>query len=63
LGVQERRVLCLIAEGKRTEEIAGILDISYQTVRSHRKHIMDKLDVRDTASLVRYSIICGLLEA
>ena len=63
LGVQERRVLRLIAEGKRTEEIAGILDISYQTVRSHRKHIMEKLDVRDTAALVRYSIVYRLLEA
>jgi len=63
LGVRERQVLRLIAEGKRTEEIAGILDISYQTVRSHRKHIMDKLGVHDTAGLVRYSINSGLLEA
>jgi DNA-binding NarL/FixJ family response regulator len=62
LGLQERRVLRLIAEGKRTEEIAGILDISYETVRAHRKHIMDKLDARDTAGLVRYSIFSGLLE-
>jgi two-component system, NarL family, response regulator NreC len=63
LGVRERQVLRLIAEGKRTEEIAGILDISYTTVRSHKKHIMDKLGVYDTAGLVRYSINSGLLEA
>jgi DNA-binding NarL/FixJ family response regulator len=56
LGARERQVLRLIAEGKKTEEIAGILDISYQTVRSHRKHIMEKLGVCNTAGLVRYSV-------
>jgi two-component system response regulator NreC len=63
LGPQERRVLRLIAEGRTTEEIARLLAISYETVRSHRKHIMNKLNIRDTAGLVRYSILCGLLEA
>jgi two-component system response regulator NreC len=63
LGPQERRVLRLIAEGRTTEEIALLLAISYETVRSHRKHIMSKLSIRDTAGLVRYSILCGLSDA
>ena len=56
LGDRERQVLRLIAE------IADLLSISHETVRSHRKHIMKKLEVRDTAGLVRYCINHGLLE-
>jgi DNA-binding NarL/FixJ family response regulator len=63
LGVREGWVLRLIAEGKGTKEIADILDITCETVRSHRKHIMKKLDIHDTAGLVRYAINHGLLEA
>ena len=62
LGVRERQVLRLIAEGKTTKDIGDVLKISYKTVRAHRANIMKKLDVRDTATLVRYSIGSGLLE-
>jgi two-component system nitrate/nitrite response regulator NarL len=63
LGPRERQVLYLIADGKRTKEIANTMGITCETVRSHRKHIMKKLDVRDTVELIRYSIDQGLLEA
>jgi DNA-binding NarL/FixJ family response regulator len=62
LGIRERQVLRLIAEGKNTKEIADILNVSEKTVRAHRVNIMKKLGVQDLASLVRYSISHGLLE-
>jgi two-component system response regulator NreC len=62
LGVREGQILRMIAAGNGTKEIADILNISCETVRSHRKHIMKKLDIHDTARLVRYAINHGLLE-
>jgi len=62
LGVQERRVLQLIAEGKSTKAIAGLLDISYKTVQSHRTNIMSKLGIQEIAGLVRYAIRSGLVQ-
>jgi DNA-binding NarL/FixJ family response regulator len=63
LTVREREVLQLIAEGKSNKEIADTLNISYATVRSHRSHIIEKLNVHATADLVRYSIRQGLSAA
>jgi DNA-binding NarL/FixJ family response regulator len=62
LTAQERRVLRLIAEGKRTKEIAGVLEISVKTAESHRARIMVKLDIHETAGLVRYAIRRGVIE-
>ena len=62
LGLRERQVLRLIAEGKSMKEIGSVLNVSENTVRSHRANIMKKLGVQDTAALVRYSIGKGLLE-
>jgi DNA-binding NarL/FixJ family response regulator len=62
LGIQERRVLQLIAEGKSTKAIAELLDISYKTVQSHRTNVMSKLGLQDIAGLVRYAIRCGLVQ-
>lgn len=62
LGIQERRVLRLIAEGKNSKEIGALLGISYKTVQSHRANIMNKLLIRDIASLVRYAISCKIAE-
>lgn len=62
LGIQERRVLRLIAEGKNSKEIGELLGISYKTVQSHRTNIMNKLLIRDVASLVRYAISCRIAE-
>ena len=58
---REIQVLTLVAEGKSTRETATILGISYKTADSHRTRIMEKLDVHETATLVRYAIRMGLV--
>ena len=62
LTPREREVLQLIAEGMRTKDIAGLLVVSVKTVESHRTRIMEKLDVHQTAGLVRYAIPRGLIQ-
>jgi len=62
LTPRERQVLQLIAEGKRTREIGEILHVSVKTAESHRSRIMSKLQIRDTAGLVRYAIRQGFTE-
>jgi DNA-binding NarL/FixJ family response regulator len=56
LTVREREVLKLLAEGKRTKEIAAALYISPHTVRRHRFNIMEKLAIKNLADLVKYAI-------
>ncbi|MGH7895319.1 MAG: response regulator [Candidatus Binatia bacterium] len=53
---REREVLQLIAEGKTNKEVASSLSVSINTVETHRKHIMEKLDLHNTAELVRFAI-------
>jgi two-component system response regulator NreC len=53
---REREVLQLIAEGKTNKEVAHALSVSINTVETHRKHIMEKLDLHNTAELVRFAI-------
>ena len=62
LTERERQVLVLIAEGNSTKEVAALLGISYKTADSHRSKIMEKLDVHETASLVRYAIRHNLVK-
>ena len=63
LTVREQEVLRLVAEGKTTREVAQLLGISVKTAESHRMRIMAKLDIHDTAGLVRYAIRQGLIQA
>jgi DNA-binding NarL/FixJ family response regulator len=63
LSSRERQVLQLVAEGKTTKEIAGVLGVSVKTADSHRARIMRKLDIHDTAGLVRFAIRRGLIHA
>lgn len=63
LSPRERQVLQLIAEGKSTKEVAGVLHISVKTAETHRTRIMEKLDIHETAGLVRYAIRRGLTQA
>jgi DNA-binding NarL/FixJ family response regulator len=58
---RERQVLQLVAEGKTTKEIASLLGISVKTAESHRSNLMEKLNIHDTAGLVRYAIRIGLI--
>ena len=53
---REREVLKLLAEGKRTKEIAAALYISPHTVRRHRSNIMEILNIQNLADLVKYAI-------
>jgi DNA-binding CsgD family transcriptional regulator len=60
---RERQVLQLIAEGKTTKEVAEILGLSVKTADSHRTRIMQKLEIHETASLVRYAVRRGFIKA
>jgi len=59
---REREILKLIAEGKSSEEISKILDISSRTVKVHRANMMKKLDVHKVADMVKYAIKNGMIE-
>ncbi len=63
LTSRERQVLQLIAEGKSTKDIGSILGISMKTAESHRTRLMQKLDIHETASLVRYAVRRGIVPA
>jgi len=62
LTVRERQVLQLIAEGKSTKETATLLGITVKTAESHRTRLMQKLDIHETASLVRYAVRHGIVQ-
>jgi DNA-binding NarL/FixJ family response regulator len=63
LTSREMEVLQLIAEGKANKETASELDIGIKTVEKHREHLMEKLDIHDTAGLTRYAISAGIIES
>jgi len=58
---RQREILQLIAEGRSTREIGGLLHISVKTVETHRAQLMDRLGIYDVAGLVRYAIRVGLV--
>jgi len=62
LTPRQREVLKLIVLGRSTKQIALALNISVKTVESHRTQIMERLDIHDIASLVRFAIKVGLVE-
>jgi len=63
LSSREVEVLQLIAEGKPNKETASELGISIKTVEKHRQHLMEKLNIHDTAGLTRYAISSGIIES
>jgi DNA-binding NarL/FixJ family response regulator len=63
LTPRQREILQLIAEGRSTKEIAGDLNLSAKTVETHRAQLMERLDIYDVASLVRYAMRVGLIQA
>ena len=63
LTSREMEVLQLIAEGKANKETASQLGIGIKTVEKHREHLMEKLDIHDTAGLTRYAISAGIIES
>lgn len=61
LGRRETEVLCLVAQGLRTREIAVQLGIAESTVEVHRRNILRKLDLHSAAELTRYALRTGLV--
>jgi len=57
---REREVLQLVAEGRSTKEIGGLLRVSVKTIETHRKRIMEKLHLRTVAELTKFAIREGL---
>jgi DNA-binding NarL/FixJ family response regulator len=62
LTAREKEILCLIADGLSTREIADRLKISTRTADVHRMHIMAKLDCHSVAGLTRIAIAGGLVD-
>jgi len=60
LTAREREVLQMLAEGRSAKDIAVTLAVSIKTVETHRKNIMDKLDIHSVAELTKYAIREGL---
>jgi two-component system, NarL family, response regulator NreC len=63
LTAREREVLQLVAEGKTTKEVADVLGLSAKTAESYRGRLMQKLEIHETAGLVRYAIRQGIIQA
>ena len=59
---REGEVLKLIAEGLSSKEVASQLGISFRTAVCHRYRIMQKLEIHDLATLVKYAIRCGVVQ-
>jgi len=62
LTPREREVFHMIVEGRTSKEIAARLGISTKTAENHRANVLDKLDARNTADVVRYAVRRGLLD-
>ena len=60
LSSRERQVLQLLAEGRNVDAIASTLSLSPKTVRTYRARMMDKLNIRDLAGLIRFAIQRGV---
>lgn len=61
LTPRQREVLRMLAEGKSTKEIAFQLHLSVKTIETHRAQIMERLEIRELAGLVRYAVRIGLV--
>jgi DNA-binding NarL/FixJ family response regulator len=61
LTPRQREVLQLVAEGKSAKDIASNLSISVKTVEFHKKHLMDELQLRTSAELIRYAVEKGFV--
>ncbi len=60
LTAREREVLQMIAEGKSTKEISGDMGVSVKTTETHRRNIMEKIDMHSVAELTKYAIREGI---
>jgi DNA-binding NarL/FixJ family response regulator len=60
LSSRERQVLQMLAEGHAVAHIAATLSLSAKTVETYRARMMEKLDIRDFATLVKFAIQHGI---
>ena len=63
LTQRQLQILTMLAEGLSSKEIAYQLGLSSKTVDVHRTRIMSRLDLNDLASLTRYAVRRGLVQA
>src|SRR5687768_17092030 len=61
LSPREREIFQLVAEGRSTKVIADLLSVSPTTIETHRAHILQKLDIHNTAELVLYAVRRGVI--
>lgn len=61
LTSREREILQLLAEGKANKEVATVLNVSPYTVETHRKHILEKLNLHSAAELILYAVRKGII--
>lgn len=61
ISPRQREVLQLLAEGKSAKEIASILNISTRTVEFHKYRMMEQLNIKTNAELLRYAIKHGII--
>ena len=61
LTEREKEILQLLAEGKSNKDVAGMLNLSTNTVETHRTRIMQKLDLHSTADIVLYAVRKGII--
>ena len=61
LTEREREILQLLAEGRSSKEIAAHIGVSVKTVETHRRNMMQKLNMRSVAELTKYAIREGLI--
>jgi DNA-binding NarL/FixJ family response regulator len=62
LSCRELEILALLVQGKTGKEIAALLNVGVETVRSHRKKMMKKLDVSNVARLINAAFKAGLIQ-
>ena len=61
LSDREYEVMCLIASGKTVTEIAGELTLSVKTISTYRTRVLEKLGAKNSAAIVQYAILNGLV--
>ena len=57
---REREALQLIAEGKSTKDVADALSVSVKTVETHRRNIMEKLNLHSVVEITKYAVREGI---
>ncbi len=60
LAPRKRAILCAVAMGKATKEIAAEIGVTTKTVETHRRRLMEKLNLHTIAELTKYAVLQGI---